>query len=61
MPSRSNSMIRHDFNRLNELVASHSGDVNELATIADMVLSATEKVNAAWQDFQATAVTGDNV
>ncbi len=59
MPSRNQSMIRRDINRLNETIQRHKEKKPALAAISSRVAAATDKVNAAWQEFQAKAVAGD--
>ena len=59
MPSRNQSMIRRDINRLQDTIERHQETYPALAAILPMVASAAELVNTSWQDYQTSAVTGD--
>ncbi len=59
MPSRNQSMIRRDINRLKSTVERHQQRYKALAAIYTAISSAAETVNRTWQDFQARAITGD--
>lgn len=59
MPSRSQAMIRRDINRLKDTTERNADDHSALAAIKQMVSSAAETVNSAWQRYQVTAIAGD--
>lgn len=59
MPSRTQSMIRRDINRLRDTVERRKGESKALAAIQPAVASAAESVNKSWQQYQAAAVAGD--
>lgn len=59
MPTRNQSMIRRDINRLKETIQRYQDKQPALAAIADVVSAAAASVNSAWQEFQARAVAGD--
>ncbi len=59
MPSRSRAKIRRDINRLNESIERHKAEHPALSAVSQMVSEAVQKVNSAWQEYQASAVAGD--
>ena len=59
MPSRTQIIIRRHINRLNLLIKERAAQIPALLAIAGIVESITEKVNSAWQNYQAAAVSGD--
>lgn len=59
MPSRSQSRIRRDLNRLAELTAKRAAEQPALGAIDTAVQSATALVNSAWQAYQDAAVAAD--
>lgn len=59
MPSRNQSMIRRDINRLRETIERHQADHPALAAILILVATAADAVNTAWQTLQAAVVSGD--
>ena len=59
MATRNNLIIRRDINRLNDLIAARGAKVPALQAIADVISPAAQKVNTAWQTFQAASVSGD--
>ncbi len=59
MPSRNQSMIRRDINRLNETIERHKDTQPALAAISGIVNKAAQDMNNAWQRYQAVSVAGD--
>ena len=58
MPSRTQSVIRRDINRLKDTIERHQGTHKSLAAIQAIVASAADAVNQAWQTYQANSVAG---
>ena len=59
MPARSQTLIRRDINRLNDVVQRHKTEQPALAAIETAVNGAANSVNGAWQAYQQAAITGD--
>lgn len=59
MPSRNQTVIRRDINRLKEALSRHSESNPALGVLLPMVETAAGKVNTTWQQYQAAAVTGN--
>jgi hypothetical protein len=59
MPSRSQSVIRRDINRLEETMARHEEGNSSLGVLLPVVHAAAEKVNTTWQQFQAASIAGN--
>ena len=59
MPSRNQTQIRRDINRLKETIDRHDQENPSLAAIKPLVDESTTSVNSAWQNYQSAAVKGD--
>lgn len=59
MPSRNQSLIRRDINRLLETTERKAAEQPALAAILPVVKTAAGNVNATWQQYQQVVVTGD--
>ncbi|MBN2039369.1 MAG: hypothetical protein JW864_04970 [Spirochaetes bacterium] len=59
MPSRNNSMIRRDINRLAALIANSGESVPALNAVSGLVNGAAADVNSTWKAYQSAAVQGD--
>ena len=59
MPTRNQTIIRRDINRLNELLESKKDLDLSLEVLLMKVSNECDNVNKAWQHFQAMAVKGD--
>ncbi len=59
MPSRNQSMIRRDINRLKDTVERRQAEHPVLTAIQTLVTDAANAINSAWQQYQDAAVAGD--
>jgi hypothetical protein len=58
MPLRSQRVIRRDINRLAQTMQRHADTNPAIATLLPVVREIAEKVNTAWQNYQAATVAG---
>ena len=59
MPSRNQTMIRRDINRLKETIERNKTGYPVLSAIYNKVVTVTDNVNKCWQEYQKVSVTGD--
>ena len=59
MATRTQTIVRRDINRLNDLIQRYAESELALAAIQPRITETTDRVNAAWQAYQAAAITGD--
>jgi hypothetical protein len=52
-------MIRRDINRLKDIVEREKENFPVLTAVAPLIFKTADQVNAAWQDFQAVSIQGD--
>ena len=59
MPSRSQTRIRRDLNRLNDLIEEHATNYPALSAVQPDVAAAATRVNRCFQAYQQASVTAD--
>ena len=59
MPTRNQTIIRRDINRLKDTIERHKDNNPALSALLPIVESVCDSVNSAWNNYRSVAVQGD--